>query len=255
MQKTEKPPKRAESERDGSIAESAQLKKLDLTFASPDTFKAQLLSTIRQSVELADKTRNLKLSESLGQQLTGVEYCFDKLHIEGEQLINISQGALASLERAGHELEKDPQTRQEPAIKAELEALLQSLQGLHQWLREYQSSQGQGKKLPPPVSPPGQTTPPYSDKLQQLIAALNVSTVGAFLNALKTLNQFLDANPTITVSLQQFYGLFDQLDQTFQRLPESFGQGLSQRQTIASMIAINRQVNQLYGFLMGRQIV
>ena len=51
MQKTEKPPKRIESERDGGIAESAQLKKLDLTFASPDAFKAQLINTIRQAVE------------------------------------------------------------------------------------------------------------------------------------------------------------------------------------------------------------
>lgn len=305
MQKTEKPPKRAESTSTGtgavlekSVEQSATIQAIPTN--NPDEFKNQLLQTIKNYAAIADDVQNTKVSKPLNQQLTGLKFTFDKLNPEGDQLISVSQDILAHLARTHTELEKDPQVKQDRPAKLALETTQQTLLSLHEWLSQYQSDtavnkQYQYQQKPPSsytvnpsqqqyvvagstISSTGTTTSGATPQitpaipvsgglpsgsipvdpnivLQMLINELNVTTVAAFLSALQNLNQFLTANPNTQISLQLFYTLFNQLDATFQVLPEATATGTPQRQVIATMVAINGQVNQLYGFLTGLQIV
>jgi len=295
MQKTEKPPKRSESSGSSSSSSASssgsatsssgstgsrlldQAPSLHQAIHTSEDFKEQLLKTIQHYALIAESVQNSKIAEPLQEQHNGITFCFERLHMEGDQLVNVAQGALAHLARTQSELEKDPQVRQDSAAKKDLENTQHVLLMMNNWLSHYQSQLQINKQFvhPQPAPQPYTTPKPAASTpisytvgdptyisgsgldnlLQEYINALNVTTVAAFLTALQNLNHYLTLNPIIPISLQQFYALFNQLDKTFQVLPEATLHGQTQRQVIAAMIAVNRQVNQLYGYMMGRQII
>ena len=286
MQKTEKAPKRAESQNKETVLEKGPVQVVSIY--STEDFRNQLLNLTQQHLVIAQNIQHTHTIETLSPHCSGLQFCFEKLKPESEQLISIAQGTLAHLDKTQSELSIDSQVRNEPVYVMELENSQQILLALHEWLSQYQSQtelskQYQLQQQAPhaynvPASGSGMpngatktlnaqpskqkrsshaaaTTIYVSNTLQELINALNVTTVNAFVIALQNLNQFLSENPTIPIPLQQFFGLFDQLDQTMQVLPESYAPGLTQRQIIAGMVSVNVQTTQLYGLLIGLQII
>ena len=263
MQKTVKAPKTHEA---GSA--KGQLQKEihhRLQQISPDDFKVELIKAVNHHRGIAQNAQKTPVMEALAMNLAGLEYCFEKVHLDGDQLVSVSQSTLASIEKAHEELETDSQVASDPENAKELEKLAFVTEALHEWVSEYQSQLVFIKKNATPTShgshkhhhtghhQPGPLPPNYN--LSALINALNVSTIPAMETAVQNLNQFFQDYPAAPVSLTQFYHLFDLLDQTFQKLPGTLGTGNSQLQAIVGLSVLNRQVNQLYGYLMSRQIV
>jgi len=243
-----------------------------ITIYSTEDFRDQLLNLTQHHLAIAQNIQHINTIETLSPHCSGLQFCFEKLKPESEQLISIAQGTLAHLDKTQSELSIDSQVRNEPVYTMELENSQQILLALHDWLSQYQSQielhkhyQLQQQPHTPsasnstihfqPSKQPIGTSTDTLTVLQQLINALNVTTVNAFAKALQNLNQFLAVNPTIKIPLLQFFSLFDQLDKTMQVLPESYAAGLTQRQIIAGMVSVNAQTNQLYGYLMSLQII
>lgn len=95
--------------------------------------------------------------------------------------------------------------------------------------------------------------------IQKFIERLQgVKTLEGFRQTLAELNDFLEDSRLNELSSREFDGLFDQLDRLFEDLSERQQRatgGIEPASAVATRLEINREMERLYGFLLGRQII